>query len=128
MLFRSLGVDIPVGLYKAVREMYPESRPPFRTRAFDVQLIGGMVLAAGRIAEMKTGEGKTIVAPMALPPIPKKTTARGGFANPASQVSPSSAACFICCGNASIQVHIWSYIATSNSSKQSGLDRDDNKR
>src|SRR5690606_22501376 len=31
-------------------------------RHFDVQLIGGMVLHAGRLAEMKTGEGKTLVA------------------------------------------------------------------
>jgi len=31
-------------------------------RHFDVQLIGGMVLHAGKIAEMKTGEGKTLVA------------------------------------------------------------------
>src|ERR1700741_2075542 len=31
-------------------------------RHFDVQLIGGMVLNAGKIAEMKTGEGKTLVA------------------------------------------------------------------
>lgn len=31
-------------------------------RHFDVQLIGGMVLHSGRIAEMKTGEGKTLVA------------------------------------------------------------------
>ncbi|NLF79721.1 MAG: preprotein translocase subunit SecA [Clostridia bacterium] len=31
-------------------------------RHFDVQLIGGMVLSDGRIAEMKTGEGKTLVA------------------------------------------------------------------
>ena len=31
-------------------------------RHFDVQLIGGMVLHDGRIAEMKTGEGKTLVA------------------------------------------------------------------
>lgn len=29
---------------------------------FDVQLIGGMVLHSGRIAEMATGEGKTLVA------------------------------------------------------------------
>jgi preprotein translocase subunit SecA len=33
-------------------------------RPFDVQLIGGMVLHAGKIAEMKTGEGKTLVATM----------------------------------------------------------------
>src|SRR6185369_2048365 len=31
-------------------------------RHFDVQLIGGMVLHAGKISEMKTGEGKTLVA------------------------------------------------------------------
>ncbi|MFG0327393.1 MAG: hypothetical protein ACF8SC_09045, partial [Phycisphaerales bacterium JB037] len=56
---------IPNELYEAVREIYPESRPPFRSRPFDVQLIGGMVLASGKIAEMKTGEGKTIVGPLA---------------------------------------------------------------
>ena len=58
-------VDIPVPLYDAVRELYPKSRPPFRARPFDVQLIGGMVLSEGKIAEMKTGEGKTFVAPLA---------------------------------------------------------------
>ena len=31
-------------------------------RHFDVQLIGGMVLHQGKIAEMRTGEGKTLVA------------------------------------------------------------------
>ncbi|MEF8793422.1 preprotein translocase subunit SecA [Thiohalorhabdus sp.] len=35
-------------------------------RHFDVQLMGGMVLHEGRIAEMKTGEGKTLVAPLAV--------------------------------------------------------------
>jgi preprotein translocase subunit SecA len=58
-------VDIPIEIYNAVRELYPESRPPFRARPFDVQLIGGMVLYQGKISEMKTGEGKTIVAPLA---------------------------------------------------------------
>jgi preprotein translocase subunit SecA len=60
-----MQVDIPPALYEAVRRAYPESRPPFRARPFDVQLIGGMVLYQGKIAEMKTGEGKTIVAPLA---------------------------------------------------------------
>ncbi|MHC4903124.1 MAG: preprotein translocase subunit SecA [Planctomycetota bacterium] len=60
-----LFVDIPVRLYEAVRELYPESKPPFRARPFDVQIIGAVVLYDGRIAEMKTGEGKTIVAPLA---------------------------------------------------------------
>jgi len=56
---------IPVELYNAVRKLYPESRPPFRARCFDVQLIGGLVLYEGKIAEMATGEGKTFVAPLA---------------------------------------------------------------
>ncbi len=58
-------VDIPVAVYQAAREVFPESRPPFRARPFDVQIIGGIVLSEGRIAEMKTGEGKTIVGPLA---------------------------------------------------------------
>jgi preprotein translocase subunit SecA len=60
-----MNVDIPPALYEAVRDIYPESRPPFRARPFDVQLIGGLTLYEGKIAEMKTGEGKTIVAPLA---------------------------------------------------------------
>ncbi|QDU33718.1 preprotein translocase subunit SecA [Poriferisphaera corsica] len=60
-----LQVDVPNAIYDAVRELYPLSKPPFRARPFDVQLIGGMVLGEGKIAEMKTGEGKTIVAPLA---------------------------------------------------------------
>ena len=35
-------------------------------RHFDVQLIGGIVLHQGRIAEMRTGEGKTLVATLRL--------------------------------------------------------------
>ena len=58
-------LDIPNELYAAVKALFPESRPPFRARPFDVQLIGGMVLCQGKISEMRTGEGKTIVAPLA---------------------------------------------------------------
>lgn len=58
-------LDIPPVVYQAIRELLPESRPPFRARPFDVQIIGGIVLSEGRIAEMKTGEGKTIVGPLA---------------------------------------------------------------
>lgn len=58
-------VNIPPELYKAIRKLYPDSRPPFRARCFDVQLIGGIVLYEGKIAEMATGEGKTFVAPLA---------------------------------------------------------------
>jgi preprotein translocase subunit SecA len=42
------------------------SRRVLNMRHFDVQLIGGMILHKGRIAEMKTGEGKTLVATLAL--------------------------------------------------------------
>ena len=52
--------------YDAVRELFPKSRPPFRSRPFDVQLIGAMVLHQGSIAEMKTGEGKTLAATLPL--------------------------------------------------------------
>src|SRR5688572_28827810 len=58
-------VSIPPEIYAAVRKIHPESRPPFRARPFDVQLIGGLVLYEGKIAEMATGEGKTFVAPLA---------------------------------------------------------------
>jgi preprotein translocase subunit SecA len=58
-------VPIPLEIYDAVRKIYPESRPPFRCRCFDVQIIGGLVLYEGKIAEMATGEGKTFVAPLA---------------------------------------------------------------
>ncbi len=45
-------------------------------RHYDVQLIGGMVLHGGRIAEMKTGEGKTLMA--TLPMVLNALTGRGG--------------------------------------------------
>ncbi len=38
------------------------SRRVLGLRPFDVQLIGGMILHEGQIAEMRTGEGKTLVA------------------------------------------------------------------
>ena len=44
-------------------------------RHFDVQLIGGMILHQGRIAEMKTGEGKTLVA--TLPAVLNALSGRG---------------------------------------------------
>src|SRR5690606_17447524 len=52
---------LPASFYAEVRALNPESRFPFRYRPFDVQLIGGTVLHEGKIAEMKTGEGKTLV-------------------------------------------------------------------
>ncbi|MET3863547.1 hypothetical protein ABIC20_000856 [Methylobacterium radiotolerans] len=51
--------DILVPAFATVREA---AKRVFGQRHFDVQLIGGMVLHEGGIAEMKTGEGKTLVA------------------------------------------------------------------
>jgi len=49
--------------FACVREA---SKRTLGLRHFDVQLVGGMVLHEGRIAEMKTGEGKTLVATLPL--------------------------------------------------------------
>ena len=51
--------DLLVEAFAVVREA---GRRVLNMRHFDVQLIGGMVLHKGKIAEMKTGEGKTLVA------------------------------------------------------------------
>ena len=51
--------DLLPDAFAVVREA---GRRTLEMRHFDVQLIGGMVLHAGKIAEMKTGEGKTLVA------------------------------------------------------------------
>ena len=49
-------------VFAAAREI---SRRKLGMRHFDVQLIGGITLHQGKIAEMRTGEGKTLVAPLA---------------------------------------------------------------
>src|SRR5210317_2510880 len=51
--------DLLPEAFAVCREM---SRRKLGMRHFDVQLLGGMVLHQGRIAEMRTGEGKTLVA------------------------------------------------------------------
>ncbi len=53
-------------LPEAYATMREASRRILNQRHFDVQLIGGMVLHRGQIAEMKTGEGKTLVATLPL--------------------------------------------------------------
>jgi preprotein translocase subunit SecA len=55
--------DVLVDSFAITREA---SQRTLGMRHFDVQLIGGMVLHEGRIAEMKTGEGKTLVATLAV--------------------------------------------------------------
>ncbi len=54
--------DVLPDVFAAAREV---SRRKLGMRHFDVQLMGGIVLHQGKIAEMKTGEGKTLVAPLA---------------------------------------------------------------
>jgi preprotein translocase subunit SecA len=55
--------DILAEAYAAVREA---AKRTIRQRHFDVQLMGGIILHQGKIAEMKTGEGKTLVATLPL--------------------------------------------------------------
>src|SRR6185437_11800018 len=50
--------DLP-SVFALVREA---ARRTLKERHYDVQLIGGLALASGKIAEMRTGEGKTLVA------------------------------------------------------------------
>src|SRR5678815_1047642 len=69
---------------QALDELLPEafatvreaSRRTTGMRHFDVQMIGGIVLHQGKIAEMRTGEGKTLVA--TLPSYLNALTGRGG--------------------------------------------------
>jgi preprotein translocase subunit SecA len=55
--------DILPEAFATVREA---AKRTLGQRHFDVQLLGGMVLHQGRISEMKTGEGKTLVATLAV--------------------------------------------------------------
>jgi preprotein translocase subunit SecA len=55
--------DLLVPAFATVREA---AKRVLGQRHFDVQLIGGMILHEGKIAEMKTGEGKTLVATLAV--------------------------------------------------------------
>ena len=55
--------DVLIDSFAITREA---SKRVLNMRHFDVQLLGGMVLHEGRIAEMKTGEGKTLVATLPI--------------------------------------------------------------
>ena len=55
--------DLLPKAYATVREA---AKRTLRQRHFDVQLMGGIILHQGKIAEMKTGEGKTLVATLPL--------------------------------------------------------------
>jgi len=64
------GADEQATLNKYLNDVFALTREASKRvlnmRHFDVQLIGGMVLHEGRIAEMRTGEGKTLVATLAV--------------------------------------------------------------
>ncbi|MEQ8165164.1 MAG: preprotein translocase subunit SecA, partial [Alphaproteobacteria bacterium] len=56
------GIPLDEILPEAFATVREAARRTLGQRHYDVQLIGGMVLHKGMIAEMKTGEGKTLVA------------------------------------------------------------------
>jgi preprotein translocase, SecA subunit len=60
------GADLDDLLPEAFAVVREAAKRVLGQRHYDVQLIGGMVLHDGRIAEMKTGEGKTLVATLAV--------------------------------------------------------------
>ena len=68
--FNELKLNLPENLDDILPEVFAIVREvsdrTINLRHYDVQLIGGMALHDGRIAEMKTGEGKTLVAPLAI--------------------------------------------------------------
>jgi preprotein translocase subunit SecA len=69
------GADLDSLLPEAFATVREAARRVLGLRHFDVQLVGGMVLHEGKIAEMKTGEGKTLVA--TLPVYLNALTGRG---------------------------------------------------
>jgi preprotein translocase subunit SecA len=62
----SRGATLDEILHEAFAVVREVSRRKLAMRHFDVQLIGGIVLHQGKIAEMKTGEGKTLVATLPI--------------------------------------------------------------
>jgi preprotein translocase subunit SecA len=80
---KALEPEGETAIREAMEEILPEAFAVVREagqrvlnmRHFDVQLIGGMVLHSGKISEMKTGEGKTLVA--TLPVYLNALTGRG---------------------------------------------------
>ena len=58
----SNGEDLDSILPEAFAVVREASKRTLKQRHFDVQLVGGIVLHQGKIAEMKTGEGKTLVS------------------------------------------------------------------
>jgi len=80
------GASLDEVLHEAFAIVREVSRRTLRMRHFDVQLIGGMVLHNGKIAEMKTGEGKTLVA--TLPRTSTPLREGGALQSPSTTTSP----------------------------------------
>ena len=83
--------DLLPEAFAVVRET---GRRVLSMRHFDVQLIGGMVLHRGKIAEMKTGEGKTLVA--TLPAYLNALAGNGVRASSIRMLSTSSTMAKLC--------------------------------
>ncbi len=69
VLFRerlAKGESLDSLAHEAFATVREAARRVLNQRHFDVQLVGGLVLHSGRIAEMRTGEGKTLVATLAV--------------------------------------------------------------
>ena len=77
--------DLLPEAFAVVREA---SRRTLGLRHFDVQLIGGMVLNDGKISEMRTGEGKTLVATLAV--YLNACPARACTSSPSTNTSPAA--------------------------------------
>ena len=61
--------------YHGTQVVREASKRVLGLRPFDVQLIGGMILHKGEIAEMRTGEGKTLVAVLPTTSMPSQAKA-----------------------------------------------------
>ena len=83
---RSRSTTLLPETFAIVREA---GRRTMGMRHFDVQLIGGMVLHGGNIAEMKTGEGKTLTATLAVVP-QRAAPARACTSSRSTTTSPAA--------------------------------------
>jgi preprotein translocase subunit SecA len=81
----SAGATLDDLLPEAFATVREASRRVLGMRHFDVQMIGGIVLHRGEIAEMRTGEGKTLVAPLAV-----YLNALEGTSSPSTITSPAA--------------------------------------
>ena len=95
------------------------SRRVLNMRHFDVQLIGGMVLNANKIAEMRTGEGKTLVATLPA----SRTTAKAWGSSSSSRAFSRAAIAVALPPAAAALASFWrnSLVSPRNSSSERGV-------